>query len=87
MHIGLDTVSMKGEGFAIHVKEGQHVAVGEVIGSFDPELVKAPGTGSGRSRHRDEEGWRACVQGFGRGQSRKQHLYDRLIPLNQISNS
>ena len=43
MHIGLDTVSMKGEGFAIHVKEGQHVAVGEVIGSFDPELVKARG--------------------------------------------
>ena len=43
MHIGLDTVGMKGEGFAIHVKEGQHVAAGEAIGSFDPELVKTRG--------------------------------------------
>ena len=43
MHIGLDTVGMKGEGFAIHVKEGQRVAAGEAIGSFDPELVKTRG--------------------------------------------
>ena len=43
MHIGLDTVGMKSEGFAIHVKEGQRVAAGEAIGSFDPELVKTRG--------------------------------------------
>ena len=43
MHIGLDTVGMKGEGFAINVKEGQRVAAGEAIGSFDPELVKTRG--------------------------------------------
>lgn len=40
MHIGLDTVSMKGEGFALEVKEGQQVNAGDPIGSFDPKLVK-----------------------------------------------
>lgn len=78
MHIGLDTVGMKGEGFAIHVKEGQRVAAGEAIGSFDPELVKTRGLDPGRHRHRNEEGRRACVQAAGSGPGRKQYLYDWL---------
>ena len=35
MHIGLDTVALQGEGFEAHVRDGQRVAVGERLISFD----------------------------------------------------
>lgn len=35
MHIGLETVAMKGEGFAAHVSEGQAVSAGAPLISFD----------------------------------------------------
>ena len=35
MHIGLDTVALKGEGFTAHVAEGQAVKAGEALISFD----------------------------------------------------
>jgi PTS system, glucose subfamily, IIA component len=40
IHIGLDTVSMSGEGFTAHVEEGNRVKVGDVLVTFDLELVK-----------------------------------------------
>ena len=43
LHIGLDTVAMKGEGFTIHVKEGDRVKAGEKLITFDPEKIKAAG--------------------------------------------
>jgi len=40
IHIGLETVSMNGEGFVAHVKEGDKVCVGDKLITFDLELVK-----------------------------------------------
>ncbi|MBQ7217344.1 MAG: PTS system trehalose-specific EIIBC component [Synergistaceae bacterium] len=43
LHIGLDTVAMNGEGFTIHVAEGDRVKVGQELITFDPEKIKAAG--------------------------------------------
>ena len=43
LHIGLDTVAMNGEGFVIHVAEGDRVKAGQELISFDPEKIKAAG--------------------------------------------
>ncbi|QPC46614.1 PTS sugar transporter subunit IIA [Mangrovibacillus cuniculi] len=40
IHIGLETVGMKGEGFEAHVGEGDKVSVGDTLVTFDMELVK-----------------------------------------------
>jgi PTS system glucose-specific IIA component len=40
IHIGLETVSMNGEGFEVHVKEGQKVKVGEPLITADLTLIK-----------------------------------------------
>lgn len=40
IHIGLETVSMKGEGFTTHVTEGKKVKVGDLMVTVDLELVK-----------------------------------------------
>ncbi|RFB18163.1 PTS glucose transporter subunit IIA [Bacillus sp. HNG] len=40
IHIGLETVNMKGEGFTTHVKEGDKVEVGTELVTFDLNLVK-----------------------------------------------
>lgn len=39
VHIGLDTVSLKGEGFQPHVAEGQAVHAGDLLITFDMGLV------------------------------------------------
>ncbi|GGA89806.1 phosphoenolpyruvate--protein phosphotransferase [Neiella marina] len=39
MHIGLDTVLLKGDGFTAHVTEGQQVKVGEPLIEFDADQV------------------------------------------------
>lgn len=43
MHIGMDTVQMNGDGFTTHVKQGEHVTVGQSLVSFDIEKIKAAG--------------------------------------------
>ena len=43
IHIGVDTVSMNGEGFATWIKDGQHVDAGEALVSFDRAAVEAAG--------------------------------------------
>ncbi|WP_235846636.1 PTS sugar transporter subunit IIA [Neobacillus drentensis] len=40
IHIGLDTVKLKGEGFNVLVKEGQHITKGQEILNFDLEFIK-----------------------------------------------
>ncbi|WP_121605748.1 PTS glucose transporter subunit IIA [Virgibacillus sp. Bac332] len=40
IHIGLETVSLKGEGFKVFVKEGDNVQLGEKLISFDVDLIK-----------------------------------------------
>ncbi len=39
LHIGIDTVMLKGEGFTPHVKQGDHVDIGQTLISFDGDLV------------------------------------------------
>ncbi|WP_085521116.1 PTS sugar transporter subunit IIA [Tuberibacillus sp. Marseille-P3662] len=39
IHIGLETVSMDGEGFEAHVKQGQRIKSGDALISFDLNLV------------------------------------------------
>ncbi|QTC43227.1 PTS glucose transporter subunit IIA [Bacillus sp. V3] len=40
IHIGLETVSMNGEGFEAHVSEGSKVNKGDALITFDLDLVK-----------------------------------------------
>ena len=43
LHIGLDTVSMNGEGFVMHVAKDDRVKTGQELITFDPEKIKAAG--------------------------------------------
>lgn len=43
VHVGLETVDLKGEGFNINVQVGQQVKQGEIIGTFDLEKIKEKG--------------------------------------------
>ena len=43
VHVGLDTVALKGEGFKAHVKEGDRVQVGDLVAEVDLELLKSKG--------------------------------------------
>ncbi len=39
MHVGLDTVTLKGRGFELHVAEGEEVEAGQALLSFDADLI------------------------------------------------
>ena len=43
IHIGLDTVALKGEHFTTHAKSGQKVKKGDLLIEFEPEAIKAAG--------------------------------------------
>ena len=43
IHVGVDTVEMKGDGFRSHVKEGQTVKKGDLLLTMDLEKIKAAG--------------------------------------------
>jgi PTS system glucose-specific IIA component len=40
IHVGLDTVNLKGEGFSLHCKEGKHIKKGDLLLAFDKEALK-----------------------------------------------
>lgn len=40
VHYGIDTVSLKGEGFISHVKEGDKVQIGDLVAEVDFDLLK-----------------------------------------------
>ena len=40
IHIGLETVNLDGEGFEVHVNEGDQVSIGDPLVTFDFELIK-----------------------------------------------
>ena len=40
LHIGVDTVQMKGEGFEAFAEKGQQVKVGDKLVAFDNDLIK-----------------------------------------------
>lgn len=41
IHIGLDTVSLNGEGFKVKVAQGDEVQAGDLLVEFDPQVLKA----------------------------------------------
>lgn len=43
IHVGIDTVAMKGDGFKSHVEEGQTVKKGDLLLTMDLEKIKAAG--------------------------------------------
>lgn len=43
LHIGLDTVKLKGKGFDVKVKEGDRINKGDLICVFDPQIIKGAG--------------------------------------------
>lgn len=43
IHIGIETVNLKGEGFKVIVSEGQAVKVGTPLVEFEMELIKGKG--------------------------------------------
>jgi sugar PTS system EIIA component len=43
VHLGLDTVQLAGQGFTLHVAEGDAVAAGDVVVSWNPADVEAGG--------------------------------------------
>ncbi|WP_339275623.1 beta-glucoside-specific PTS transporter subunit IIABC [Paenibacillus sp. FSL W8-0426] len=43
IHIGVDTVSLKGKHFTSHVEQGQSMQAGDLLVEFDPEGIKADG--------------------------------------------
>jgi len=43
VHIGLDTVKLKGRGFSVVRARGDHVVAGEVIVRFDRDLIQREG--------------------------------------------
>lgn len=43
IHVGLDTVKLKGDGFVAHVATGDRVKKGDLLLSVDLELLKASG--------------------------------------------
>ncbi|MHC9531996.1 glycoside-pentoside-hexuronide (GPH):cation symporter [Dellaglioa sp. L3N] len=43
IHVGLETVNMRGEGFITHYNDGQKVKAGELLLSFDQELIHKAG--------------------------------------------
>ncbi|SKC82969.1 PTS sugar transporter subunit IIA [Maledivibacter halophilus] len=40
IHIGIDTVGMKGEGFTSHIEENQKVNAGDLLMTFDIDLIE-----------------------------------------------
>lgn len=46
VHLGLDTVKLKGEGFQLHVAKGDPVEAGQPIVSWDPTAVEDQGYSS-----------------------------------------
>ena len=43
IHIGINTVQLNGEGFTAHIKQGDHVTVGQLLVEFDMEKIKEAG--------------------------------------------
>jgi sugar PTS system EIIA component len=43
VHLGLDTVALKGEGFTAHASQGDNVAAGQLIITYDVPAIDAKG--------------------------------------------
>jgi len=43
IHIGLDTVSLKGQGFTLHVQSGDMIQAGQLLIEFDTDMIQSSG--------------------------------------------
>lgn len=43
VHLGIDTVRLRGEGFTLHVADGDELRLGAPVITFDPSAVRAAG--------------------------------------------
>lgn len=43
VHLGIDTVQLKGEGFTLHVVKGESVRAGQPVVGWDPRAVESAG--------------------------------------------
>jgi len=43
IHVGIDTVTMKGDGFSLKVGQGDRVTRGQLLLTFEPEKIEAAG--------------------------------------------
>lgn len=43
VHVGINTVSLKGEGFRVHVQAGDRVKAGQTLLEFDRNVIEAAG--------------------------------------------
>lgn len=43
IHVGIDTVNLNGEGFDVKVEKGQRVAPGDILMTFDPQVIQNAG--------------------------------------------
>ena len=43
VHVGIDTVSLHGDGFLPMTREGEGIRAGEVLARFDPERIRTQG--------------------------------------------
>lgn len=43
LHIGIDTVSLKGSGFVSHISTGDQVKAGQILIEFDLDVIRAAG--------------------------------------------
>ncbi|MNM97458.1 Glucose-specific phosphotransferase enzyme IIA component [compost metagenome] len=43
VHVGIDTVSLKGSGFTVHVQTGDEVKAGQLLIEFDMDAIRAAG--------------------------------------------
>ena len=43
IHLGIDTVELKGKGFTCHVESGQHVSAGDLLMDMDISFIKSAG--------------------------------------------
>ena len=43
IHVGIDTVQLKGEGFTVHVTKGQKVTAGTPLVTFDRRVIEDAG--------------------------------------------
>jgi len=43
VHVGLDSVSLKGDGFTVHVRQGDRVKKGDLVAEVDLELLRSRG--------------------------------------------
>ena len=43
VHVGIDTVSLHGDGFTVHVEQGSQIEAGQAVLSFNPATIAARG--------------------------------------------